>query len=1445
MKSGIRMVLWSFEKKRIWIILSLVFSYTFLFSQSSSVCKLSIDSVVVGDCEFSSRTGNTSKVLVAVFFSWTMPPVNSKIVVRVKGQSKQFDPTVKGCPHYLSFILDPDGSNQMVDAYFNNLGNCSATSVMITLPGPCNPPVCQGPSSMGGLVFNDFNNNGKKDLSENGIKNIQVKIYDDSKLELANTLTAANGAWAIGNLPAGKKFRAEFSIPSNYYESVPGLNSKGKTQRAVTGSCSMDLGLVDLETIIDVNPWIVTAAYSKGNASDTNTVTYRQPSLIANLFNIPEGGPRTGPNGNYNLASCGETGSLWGIGYQRETRTLFSSAFLKRNADLGPYGLGAIYYTDLQDFVPIPRDTPGYRYYGRTKLLLNLDSFGISTGNESTLKRNLPLNNLDASHDSIAFGLVGKWGLGDLDLNDNGDTMFAVNMYNRSLIVIDLGNPFQLPITSNRVHEYIIPDPGCSSNSDWRPWALKYQDGVLYIGGVCSAESTQDRDDLKAVIYTFSNGSFNKLMEFELNYTKGFINGGDCSFFRPWSNNFYTFHQYADIACGPEPAFSDIEFDSYGNIIVAIADRFGYQTGGRDYGTRTSDGTAYISFSGGDLLKLFKLKNAYLLEQNGSSGFTTTLGANNNQGICGGEFYYQDGFFGHQESVLGGLALHPSYNTVVATLMDPAQVWSNGWSQIDNSLGTKRANYNIYTGEKSTFGKSSGLGDVEILNNAKYAQVQGVALGNYIWEDRDADGLQDPGEDPVPGLPVYLYDSSGFLLNSTITDASGEYLFTNLQAKGFFILQIGHDSAYRFRELYHGRKIFTPTLFQTRINFGNAENDSDADFKVALPGRFADKIAIAVQTGNSGQNNFSIDFGLLSCRKLLRDTLTVQLCPGDSILILNDWYHSGKTSGEYRFAGGSYFGCDSSLTVQIELLQPGIKNLDTTICYNDQIFIQGELFDQNKTVGTIMLNQNASNGCDSILQIKIHLKDSTVFQLDTMICNGSSIDLHQVHFDSLHTKDILRLHGGNRSGCDSLIQVNLGFFPRSSHLIDTSICKGEKLVIQQITFDEINSSGNLILFNADQNGCDSILNVSLHFKEPGQLKVDTTLCNGKNLQIGGQVFDNQHTQGLVVLPGQNFNGCDSFISVRLQYYPSNMGRLDTTICPGSFIIFEGKRFDEKNTSADLILSKRDVHGCDSLLQINLGFHKNAISHMDTSVCQGGEVVIQGVKLNQNNTTGSFILNQASHYGCDSIVNLRLKIHPSFEIQDTIEACNEFFWDVDGLIHTSSGDFLIKDQTIYGCDSIHRLYLKIFPNYSFVDSVCTLNRYYWHTGQKEFKQSGVFEKKLLSSRGCDSLRVLVLEILGEGEVYVPNVFSPNGDGVNDLLTVFTNRDIHLVDVFRVFDRWGEMMYENYLFEPNNQNIGWDGNLKGTPVRPAVFAYYVEWTDKLGGKHKDYGDVTLVR
>lgn len=88
------------------------------------------------------------------------------------------------------------------------------------------------------------------------------------------------------------------------------------------------------------------------------------------------------------------------------------------------------------------------------------------------------------------------------------------------------------------------------------------------------------------------------------------------------------------------------------------------------------------------------------------------------------------------------------------------------------------------------------------------------------------------------------------------------------------------------------------------------------------------------------------------------------------------------------------------------------------------------------------------------------------------------------------------------------------------------------------------------------------------------------------------------------------------------------------------------------------------------------------------------------------------------------------------------------------------------------------------------------------------------------------------------VFVPNVFSPNGDGFNDLLRV---RGKGIEDLqFIVFNRWGEK-----VFETTDINSGWDGTYKGEPMNLAVFVYVLKGKYKNGKLIDERGNVTLMR
>lgn len=104
---------------------------------------------------------------------------------------------------------------------------------------------------------------------------------------------------------------------------------------------------------------------------------------------------------------------------------------------------------------------------------------------------------------------------------------------------------------------------------------------------------------------------------------------------------------------------------------------------------------------------------------------------------------------------------------------------------------------------------------------------------------------------------------------------------------------------------------------------------------------------------------------------------------------------------------------------------------------------------------------------------------------------------------------------------------------------------------------------------------------------------------------------------------------------------------------------------------------------------------------------------------------------------------------------------------------------------------------------------------------------------------DSVKVRVHELLcSDPDIFVPDAFTPNGDGNNDVLFV-RGRHVTRMD-FKVFDRWGEV-----VFATTDQNEGWDGSYKGKPVDPAVYVYWLTAYCVDGQEYFTKGNVTVIR
>ncbi len=108
--------------------------------------------------------------------------------------------------------------------------------------------------------------------------------------------------------------------------------------------------------------------------------------------------------------------------------------------------------------------------------------------------------------------------------------------------------------------------------------------------------------------------------------------------------------------------------------------------------------------------------------------------------------------------------------------------------------------------------------------------------------------------------------------------------------------------------------------------------------------------------------------------------------------------------------------------------------------------------------------------------------------------------------------------------------------------------------------------------------------------------------------------------------------------------------------------------------------------------------------------------------------------------------------------------------------------------------------------------------------------------------CSDTLYVTVEVIEDGcfetDIFVPNTFTPNGDGYNDKMFA---RGHKLAKVyFAIYNRWGEM-----VFETDKITEGWDGNYKGRPADVGVFGYYVKYTCVNGAENFKKGNITLIR
>ena len=143
---------------------------------------------------------------------------------------------------------------------------------------------------------------------------------------------------------------------------------------------------------------------------------------------------------------------------------------------------------------------------------------------------------------------------------------------------------------------------------------------------------------------------------------------------------------------------------------------------------------------------------------------------------------------------------------------------------------------------------------------------------------------------------------------------------------------------------------------------------------------------------------------------------------------------------------------------------------------------------------------------------------------------------------------------------------------------------------------------------------------------------------------------------------------------------------------------------------------------------------------------------------------------------------------------------------------------------------------------------TTGQYQWSTGAKtpqiKVNTEGVYSVTVSNTCGDFTYNSTVKVKKCDCNIFVPNAFSPNNDGVNDELQAFIDCEIPIkVKRFQVFNRWGNLVFSQF----NTNDIRWNGQINGKQMEQGVFVWYLEYEIEKNGKIEtriEYGDFTIV-
>lgn len=517
--------------------------------------------------------------------------------------------------------------------------------------------------------------------------------------------------------------------------------------------------------------------------------------------------------------------------------------------------------------------------------------------------------------------------------------------------------------------------------------------------------------------------------------------------------------------------------------------------------------------------------------------------------------------------------------------------------------------------------------------------------------------------------------------------------------------------------------------------------------------------------------------------------------------------------GEYMTNKPTQFQCDSIVRLELRVDTTYYFPITAEIC-------EGESYDNDNgnfhftTPEVNTYNQvhqyQTTKGCDSIYELNLWVKEVYHTNINAEICLGeryldNGFDtipdaVGVVNETHVLTSELL---------CDSIVTLELTVHPVYDNTIVDSVCKGENYTLYgfDITTPSVGWHIDEYVINPQtQYNCDSIVRLSLKVNDAPYTEIQDVVCEGS-------YYNNYNFEVTSVLAGlhsydttyPSIYACDSL--VRLYLYGNPL--LDTTLydvaCVG--VPYTKYGFNETvneigphNYQLDL---SSVVTGCDSTVYLHLDVYDGYVTNILDSICLGDVYNQNGFNLTPMYPTTLYqTLPLQSQYGCDSIVNLTLKVYSGgYQAYQDVVCWNDTYTEHGFNINvaetfpniTTPASYNIYNDTssynIHGCLDNVSVYLTVNP-LSVVDvygEVCEGDVYDGYNFHIENNVAGtyVYDTMNMSDRyGCDSTTYLHLtvhpvydttftEYIGLNQDYHGHGFDviQPGEGIHDYDTIY--------------------------------------------------------------------------